>query len=143
MFADIFVFVASCIHCSSTKGGDTVPRPFGPSVHGTCPNDFVQFDYIDLVLAYSGEKYVLLVQDNHSRYAWFYPSTSTSADTVASTLVHWCAAFGTPGMLMSDGPTHFKNKVLRLLAKRLRVSNHFTLPYCRDRVAVWNDSEKN
>lgn len=35
---------------------------------------------------------------------------------------------------MSDGPTHFKNQTLRLVAKRLEVPHHFTLPYC-----PWSD----
>lgn len=30
---------------------------------------------------------------------------------------------------MRDGPTHFKNETLRLVAKGLQVPHHFTLPY--------------
>lgn len=33
-------------------------------------------------------------------------------------------------MLMSDGPTHFKNETLRLVSKHLKVSHHFTVVYC-------------
>lgn len=33
-------------------------------------------------------------------------------------------------MLMSDGPTHFQNETIQMLAKGLRAQHHFTLPYC-------------
>lgn len=32
-------------------------------------------------------------------------------------------------MLMTDGPTHFKNKTVRLASKGLHVPYHFTLPF--------------
>ena len=35
---------------------------------------------------------------------------------------------------MSDGPTHFKNEVLRQLSKALHTRHHFTTPYC-----PWNN----
>lgn len=30
---------------------------------------------------------------------------------------------------MSDGPTHFRNKTLREVSRRMKVPHHFTLPY--------------
>lgn len=126
---DILVFVRSCIHCLSTTGGGKTPRPYGPAVHGTCPNDLLQFDYITLTPAASGELYVLMLRDDHSNYCWFFPFPDTSAENAARAIIDWCAAFGVPHGLMSDGPTHFRNETLRLVAKGLRVPHHFTLPY--------------
>lgn len=127
---DIRLFVRSCIHCLSTTGGETVPRPYGPAVHGTTPNALLQFDYIEMGLGSTGDKYILMLRDDHSGYSWFYPSETTSAETAAHALLDWCAAFGAPNQLMSDGPSHFKNDTLRILAKGLRSPHHFTLPYC-------------
>ena len=31
---------------------------------------------------------------------------------------------------MSDGPTHFRNETVRVVAKGLKVPYHFTVPYC-------------
>ena len=106
-----------------------IPRPFGPAVHGTKPNDLLQFDYIEIAPGSNGEKYVLMLRDDHSNYAWFFPTADTSAEQAATAIIDWCAAFGVPKMLMSDGPTHFKNETLGRLAKSLRVPHHFTLPY--------------
>jgi transposase InsO family protein len=129
MSADVRSFVRACIHCLSTVGGGKIPRPYGPSVHGTSPNDLLQFDYIEIGPGHKGEKYVLMLRDDHSSYAWFFPFAETSAENAAIALIDWCAAFGVPQGLMSDGPTHFRNETLRLLAKGLKTPHHFTLPY--------------
>ena len=66
--SDVRSFVRACIHCLSTVGGGRVPRPFGPSVHGTAPNDLPQFDYIELGPSTDGCKYFLMRRDYHSDY---------------------------------------------------------------------------
>lgn len=128
--ADVKLFVSSCIHCLSTTSGDKIPRPFGPSVHGTRPNDLIQFDYIELGKSTTGDKYVFMIRDDHSGYAWFYPTVNQEAEQAAVALIDWSAAFGSPLMLMSDGPSHFRNETMRLLAKGMQCRHHFTLPYC-------------
>lgn len=127
--ADTKAFLSACIHCLSTTGGKKVPRPFGPAAHGTKPNDLLQFDYIEIAPGHNNEKYVLMLRDDHSNYAWFFSTADTCAEQAATAIIDWCAAFGVPKMLMSDGPTHFKNETLSRLAKGLRVPHHFTLPY--------------
>lgn len=76
---DTKLFVSSCIHCLSTTGGAKVPRPFGPAVFGTKPDDLLQFDYLKLGESTSGDKYVLMMRDDHSAYAWLYPTPSANA----------------------------------------------------------------
>ena len=88
-------------HCLSTQGGEKVPRPFGPAVHGTAPNDLVQFDYIEIGPSNTGEKYVLMVRDDHSDYKWFFPFANTNAENAAIAIIDWCAAFTVPKSLMS------------------------------------------
>lgn len=74
MEEDVHKFVRGCIHCISTTGGGSMPRPYGPSFHGTKPNDLLQFDYIELGSSVIGSKYVLMLRDDHSGYWWFYAS---------------------------------------------------------------------
>ena len=131
MAIDVRTFVRGCIHCRSTIGGKNIPRPFGPAHFGTKPNDLLQFDYLDLGPSQSGEKYFLMLKDDHSSYCRLFAFADTSADNAAQAIIDCCAAFGVPNGLMSDGPTHFKNETIRLLAKGLKVPHHFTLPYCR------------
>ena len=54
-------------------------RPFGPALFGTKPNDLAQFDYIDLGISRTGDKYVLLLRDNYSGYSWLYPASTTDS----------------------------------------------------------------
>ena len=129
MTTDVRSFVRACIHCLSTVGGRKVPRPFVPAVHGTKPNDLLLFDYIDLGPSTVGDRYVLMLKDDHSGYCWFYPHGDTSPVNAADAITDWCAAFGVPNGLMSDGPAHFKNETVRLLSRGLKVPHHFTLPY--------------
>lgn len=70
------------------------------------------------------------MRDDHSGYAWLSPTPAKNADEAAHTLIDWCAAFGAPSSFMSDSPTHFKNELLRLLARGLKCKHHFTHPYC-------------
>ena len=129
MTSDVRMFVKACIHCLSTVGGGKVPRPFGPALHGTKPNALLQFDYIELGMGANGDKYVLMLRDDHSDYKWFFAFPDTSAENAATSIIDWSAAFGVPEGLMSDGPTHFKNETIRLITRGLKVPHHFTLPY--------------
>lgn len=88
LFADFKLFVSSCMHCLSTTGGASVPRLFGSTLHGTEPNDLVQLDYIDMCPTPTADHYILIIGDDHSGYAWFYPTNSTSADAAANALIN-------------------------------------------------------
>lgn len=61
-------FGRACIHRLSTVEGEKIPRPFGPSIHGTKENDLLQFDYIDLGTGIIGNKYVLMLRDDPPGY---------------------------------------------------------------------------
>ena len=69
-----------------------------------------------------------MLRDDHSDYKWFFPFSDTLAENAAIAIIDWCAAFGVPNGLMSDGPTHFRNETVRLVCKGLKVPHHFTLP---------------
>lgn len=127
--ADVDAFLHTCIHGLSTIGGGKVTRPYGPAVHGTAANDLLQFDYLEIAEASTGEKYVLMLRDDHSNYCWFFSFAGTAAENSAHAIIDWCAAFRFPQQLMSDGPTHFRNEFLCLVAKGFRLPHHFTLPY--------------
>ncbi|KAJ0408845.1 hypothetical protein P43SY_000741 [Pythium insidiosum] len=45
--ADVNKFVYGCLHCKISSGR-VEPRPFGPALHGTKPNEVIHFDYLTL-----------------------------------------------------------------------------------------------
>ena len=46
MEAQMPEFVRQCLYCADTRSGEVVPRPLGETVHGTTPNEVVDFDYL-------------------------------------------------------------------------------------------------
>lgn len=60
-------FVKAYDHCLSTVGGGNEPRPFGPALYSTKPNDLLPFDYTEVAPGASGEKYVLMLPDVRSK----------------------------------------------------------------------------
>lgn len=91
-------------------------------------------DYIEIAPSSSGEKYSLMLRDDHSDYKWLFAFADTSAGHASRATIDWAAAFGVPNGLISDSPTHFKNATVHLVANGLRVPHHFTLPY-----KVWSN----
>lgn len=64
-------------------------------------------------------KGILMVLENDSEYCWLFTFQTTSAKNSALPLIDWCSAFYFPGLLMSDGPAHFKNKTIIIVSKGL------------------------
>lgn len=126
---DAPALVRSSIHCLSTLVGRKVPRPFSPAFHGTAMNDLLQFGYIEISPSTSGEKYILIMREDHSDYMWFYACHYLTSETAPQAIIDWCAAFSVLKSLMSDGPALFKNEIIRLVSRGLRFTHHFTLPY--------------
>lgn len=87
MMEDVRTFVRACIHCLSILGGEKIPRPFGPTVHGKKPNDLLQFNYIDLGPSNSCDKYVLMLRDDNSDYKWFLCFPNTDAENAAHAII--------------------------------------------------------
>lgn len=105
-----------------------VPCSLRPAVHGAAINNLPQFDEVDISHAALGERYVLMLFDDHSNYCWLFAFPETSAENADCAIIYFYAAFGVPKGLMSDGPTHFKNYTLFLVSRGLLTPHHFTLP---------------
>lgn len=89
--------------------GERGPRPSGPIVHGTAPNNLAQFDIVEIAQERTGENYVFWLRNDNFDQKRFYAFTDIAADSAAQVIIDWCAAIGVPKMLMFNGPTHFKN----------------------------------
>ena len=126
---DVQIFLRACIHRLLALGVEKIIRPFSPTIHGTKLNDIKLFGYTNLGRSNSSDKYFLMLREEHSDYKWFLHFPNTDAKNAANNIINWCAANDTPGGLISDGPTHFKNETV-LLPIALKPRHHFTLPYC-------------
>lgn len=129
-------FSRACISFFLTLGSEKTPRPFGQTVPGTIPNDFLPFDYIDLDEGKNGYKYGLRLHDDHLNYNLLYCLPDTPAENAAVAIIEFGFIFGVLQTLISDGPTHFTNKTLRLVTRDVKVPHHFTFSYC-----PWNSGK--
>lgn len=76
--SDVENFVHSCIHCLSTVHGERVSRLYDRFVYGTAPNGLTHFDDIEVFTVTRGEKYILILRNNHSNYRWLFAFPSTA-----------------------------------------------------------------
>lgn len=73
--------VYESLHTLSVNyGGNPIPHPFGPALHGTMPNALVQFDYIELVHGDNGAKFAPTVRGDHFKYCRLFPFGDTKAE---------------------------------------------------------------
>lgn len=61
---------------------------FGPVVHSTKVHDLLQIDYIEIAPSLTGEKYVLRLRDNRSRYKRIFEFQNTSAESLAQAIIN-------------------------------------------------------
>ena len=74
--------------------------------------------------AADGFQYVLVLEDV-SGYRWLRSSGTCTANSIVEELVRWCATFGPPTTWVSDNAPHFRNRVVRKLARALGVEHLF------------------
>ena len=127
---EVSKFVKSCPHCMTMESGEMIPRPLGHTLHADKPNELIHFDYCYMGNSESGNAYVLILKDDLSGYVWLKPCEAANAESASKILIEWAAAFGVPMAWMSDQGSHFKNKVVSELSKKLRIDHIFSLPYC-------------
>ena len=77
--------------------------------------------------AADGFQYVLVILEDLSGYTWLRPSRAWTANGTVEELVRWCVTCGPPTTWVSDNATHFRNCVVRKLAKSLGVEHRFSV----------------
>ena len=127
-------FVRQCLNFVDTRAGETVPRPFGDTVHGTAPGEVVHFDFLYVGSSRpegdnglpedNGFRYALVIMDDLSNFVWLEPIEACTAEDTATYLLQWCKTLGVPRVWVSDTASHFKNRVIAQLSDALQVKQH-------------------
>lgn len=71
----------------------------------------------------------MMIRDDHFSYHWLFAFERTLTENVGRAIIDWCADFGVPICLLSDGTTHFRSKTLCLVCKGLKVLLKISLAY--------------
>ena len=117
-----------------------IQRALGTAVQAaTERNQVLHMDYVhmsdvsDVGHADEFHEILMLNDDGLSHYCELVPASKQPDDATAVTaMLDWFSRFGVPSVIMSDGPRHFKNKIMQLLVERMTARHHFiyyaTLP---------------
>lgn len=130
MNLDVKLCLASCKHCAKRKSAKISKHTIG-ALSGNRPFEKISVDIAGpLPMGNNGEKYILGIIDNYSRYVALVPLRQGTADEVAKALLkHWIAIFGTPESIHSDRGSSFENKLLHELCNILNIKKTRSSPY--------------
>ena len=92
--------------------------------------DICGMDFMGPFLSSFSNKYILLEMDYISKWVEAIPTHTNDARVVAKFLHnHIFTGFGTPRALITDGATHFYNKVVDNVLGKYGVRHHTSLAY--------------
>jgi hypothetical protein len=127
-------FCNDCLNCIKCKKGYTVPRPWGVRDFPKDRNEVISCDYMYIQPVKEGchhnFKYVLVIKCEYSGFCEVVPCETADHEFMVQTLSMWCARYGVPKVIRSDGGSHFINKVLSELSERMGIRWEVTAAYC-------------
>ena len=129
MLPDVKNFCRQCIHCSVADPRKVIPRPLGMQMHAQTRNQILHYDFMHVGKSSTSESYLLVIKDDFSSFVNLIPCSTPTSDVVVKALLNWYSLFGVSLTHISDQGSHFKNKVVAELNRRLSTKHHFTLPY--------------
>lgn len=116
--SDVTKFLSVCVHCQQKRGKDKRATPVVKPILSNELNSRCQVDLIDFQGRPDGEfKYVLVYQDNLTKFVQLRPLRSKRAVEVAERLYEIFTIFGAPNVLHSDNGREFRNEVVSSLTR--------------------------
>ncbi|CAL9699311.1 unnamed protein product [Knipowitschia caucasica] len=131
MGRDVQLFVKRCPHCSACKTAGPTKRAKLQSYQVGAPMDRVHLDILGpFPVSSSGNKYILVIIDQFTRWVEAFPVPDQGAETTARKLVYdFVAKFGTPLELHTDQGRNFESLLFRNVCKLLQITKTRTTPY--------------
>jgi len=128
---DVTKFINECLICQKIKTSRNLFK--GDSefhLHGSYPMESLSCDTIGpLPEDDLGNKYIVAIVDNFSKFVTLYATTSTQAQDFVQSLVHHVGLFGIPKKLRTDGGSQFTAKICNELSQILKYEHLIIVPY--------------
>lgn len=86
-------------------------------------------DLVEMNKSKSGNKYLIVVVDDFTRFTWLRATPRKDAETVTSQIINIGSEFGFPSMIKTDQGTEFDNVMMRELERAVGAHHQFVLPY--------------
>ena len=121
-----------CLHCD--RRPKLVRTPLGSAELAKELGEILHSDYLYV----NKHGYILTLVDSLSRKTWPKHCERATADNVVDIVLEWRAAFGLRDqfVLVTDNGSHFSNKVMRSLEKKLNYTHRFSVSY-----SPWTNGE--
>ncbi|KAE9127003.1 hypothetical protein PF007_g5779 [Phytophthora fragariae] len=121
--------LSRCLLCKHVKGGNIIPRPWGPTYDATERNELLHVDYLYLGDSMGACQYVLVLKDGLTHFCEFVACDSPTSVVAATALVDWWKRFGAPSVLVSDQGSHFKSEFIAQVCKKLNIDQSLVVAY--------------
>ena len=106
-----------------------LPLMYGEQIVSEAPGEVLTLDHCHIGESESGAKYILLLKCTFSSICEVIPTISTDAVPAARAIISWITRWGLPKAIITDGPTSFKNTLLKEITDTLRIKHHICLSY--------------
>ena len=130
MRRDIELYVSSCDICSRQKNKPK-NRAHLANFQAGLPGERIHMDYMGpFPVSSSGNRYVLVIIDQFTKWIEICAVPSQSADVTADTLVKvWISRFGMPRIIHTDQGRTFESHLFRELCRHLEIQKTRTTAY--------------
>lgn len=127
---DVERFVKSCHACNTRKTPKSLASPLGKVEVAKFPLDMVSLDLVEFPTSHRGNRYLLTMIDNFTRYAEAVPMRSQTAEETARAVVREIILrHGAPRYLLTDRGTNFVSQLFKTMCRVLRIKKLQTTAY--------------
>ena len=131
MYADVVRYVSTCSKCSMNKRPNRHRKAPQVQYHAGYPMERVHLDILGPFTASpSGNKLVLMMVDNFTKWIEACPLPEASAETIANKAVtDFFSRFGMPSVIHTDQGSNFTGQVFHSLCRMLDIAKSRTSGY--------------
>lgn len=131
MSTDVKIYVRACKICNTQKKPSIKPKAALGSYQAGEPMERIHIDMLGpLSETHNGNKYILLLVDQFSKWVEVHPLSDQSALQVAKTIVDQVfSRFGSPLQIHSDQGKNFDGNIFKALCHLYKITKTRTTPY--------------
>lgn len=131
MKSDIKSLLRSCQSCQTNKHENKTARaPMEITTTSTRPFQRLAIDIVGpLDLTEQGNKFIITMQDDLTKYSYAVPIPNHEARTIADEILKFITIFGIPECILSDNGTDFTSNIMKELNKLFKIKHILSSPY--------------
>ena len=129
---DISNFIKSCDSCQRNKiSRQNVRQPMEITTTSNRAFERIALDIVGpLPLSENGNRFILTLQDDLTKFSQAYPIPNHEAETIAKVFVtQFICKFGIPDSILTDQGSDFKSKLLKTIANLFKIKQLHTTAY--------------